>query len=756
MKVKKFSAILVVLCLCLSLVSPVQAELLLSTEQKAASLSRVSLISKSGTSGYNLGSVLKRSEAAALVVKLLGRQEMVLANKDAYRFTDYTDVSETQWYAPYVGYCAAEGIMGASNDGRFRPNDPIGEKAFLLIVMTAMGYENGVDFTYGTIYAKAYQIGLVKGDAYKNKTKDTLTFTRGDMVKVLYTALPLRTKGPGKKFMYTLVERGITTLEAAQQEGFLEDKTAAAVSKVEFLQQNQIKVTLTESLQLNQETPVKVYETQNPASVLPASVEIQSGNLVIIKIENQVPFTDYTVEFANCLDTEGNWYPSLMGSFTGYQNPEVKSDFFKISKAEVVNKNSFNLYFTQPVNANSEVPSYYDILDANGVFVKGGTKTLVVKQVSANGNVVSVQLREAVFTKDALYTVKISGDLSSLYGVRLDDGSGDSVRFKGKEDTGEAFKILAVTALSGTQVKVDFSQYVDPFFAQQFVNYLITGSGTANITATKAVVETTGERKGKAVLLTLSSVLDRTRQYNLFINYITDVTKQNALTEVNTAFSGYYPDKTELAVNSVKCIDRGTLQVAFNKPVSATNSVNRDLYSVVSVSYTGFYTYPVKVLQEGAVVKLFFPSDKVLDVNKGYKLIVAGGIQDSMGASLGKNIEFSFTGAGAAPAKPSMAEALIIGKDTVKVRFTREIAELTPNISASNYTMEYVEDGISVPKVPISAIYIDPTTLILKFDSLNFDTKYTLRFKSLKDFSEVYTSTAADGNNSIEVKLGNK
>jgi hypothetical protein len=37
--------------------------------------------------------------------------------------------------------------------------------------------------------------------------------------------------------------------------------------------------------------------------------------------------------------------------------------------------------------------------------------------------------------------------------------------------------------------------------------------------------------------------------------------------------------------------------------------------------------------------------------------------------------------------------------------------------------------------VPVSVIYIDPVTLVLKFDSLEYNTQYTLKVSQLTDFA---------------------
>jgi len=72
-----------------------------------------------------------------------------------------------------------------------------------------------------------------------------------------------------------------------------------------------------------------------------------------------------------------------------------------------------------------------------------------------------------------------------------------------------------------------------------------------------------------------------------------------------------------------------------------------------------------------------------------------------------------------------------------------EIAFNTTNINVTNYILEYEENGELVRKVPIGITYVDPVTLILRFDELDQSTNYRLLFSKVYDYSEEYISTSA-------------
>jgi len=80
--------------------------------------------------------------------------------------------------------------------------------------------------------------------------------------------------------------------------------------------------------------------------------------------------------------------------------------------------------------------------------------------------------------------------------------------------------------------------------------------------------------------------------------------------------------------------------------------------------------------------------------------------------------------------------------------------ELT--IRSENYSLRYADSGGTVNKVPVFVKYYDPKTLILKFDLLDFEKEYTLRFEKLRDYSGRDAGAAAAGANTIIVTMGKR
>lgn len=180
--------------------------------KKADILNTLKILKGDGTD-YNLGGQLRRSEAAAFIVRMMGKEEHVSQNKAQYVQTPFSDVPEDKWYAHYVGFCWKNGIIGGFSDGTYRPDDFVSEKAFLKLVLGAMGYKQNVDFTWDQVYQKAYELGIVTDKSYVSKTVDDLQYKRQGVVDVLYNALSKIEKA-GKR----------TLLERMRDEGAINDE----------------------------------------------------------------------------------------------------------------------------------------------------------------------------------------------------------------------------------------------------------------------------------------------------------------------------------------------------------------------------------------------------------------------------------------------------------------------------------------------------------------------------------------------------
>lgn len=764
-KVKSIIILLLIACISFTAVPFVYASTNISIFDKADALNELLILEGNGSGDYMLDEPVLRSQAAAFITRLLGKKNYVLLNSAILSITKFSDVTANQWYAPYVGYCAEQGIIAGVSENSYEPEENISEKAFLKLLITSLGYEYGVDFSWSNVLQKAYELGLVSDSSYLTKTQDNLDYLREDVISAIYNALTKVNKKTKITHLQNLINEKIITREQAVATGLASgDTTPVSIVQVQPLSQKSVFVLFDKKIKDIPVEDILIYETGDRSKKLDISIQARQLNAVVINTPDQVAYMGYTIEIKNVAVEGGVLTSDLSSAFEGYRAAEVKSDFFKISKIVPVGNNTVNVYFTHPVNKNSEYASYYEILSGTNIIAQGSVKALTAKFAVAPNNMVALTLTGSSFAEGQQYTLKISGELTSIYGVKLNEGQGDILKFTYKNtaetnNINASFNMTKASLLDYKTLQLEFNMEVHPTRALQIYNYYITDPNGNALPITKAIVGGNGAQSGKIVYLTINAGFIKTYNYKVMINEINDISKQYSIIEKEYTFSGAYPDITVLNIQSVYALDKNTVAVEFDRPMDQITATTKEYYTITGISQQNFSTIPVKVVfdpeSNSNRVLLYLPADKEVLSNYTYKLTVLSIMKDSLGNPAGVNREATFSGNSTAGAKPYISDAVIISKDTIKVTTSKDIALNMSNILAANYSLEYTAaDGAIVIKVPSIVGYIDSRTLVLKFDMLDFEKEYTLKFNSLTDYSELYTRTAADGQNFIKVRLG--
>ena len=137
--------------------------------------------------GFELDRSLTRQEAAAMVVRLVGKETTAL--NGTYR-TDFTDVA--LWAEGYVGYAQTAGLVAGYDNARLGATDTVTGAQYLTFVLRALGYSDSAgDFIWSSPWALAKELGLTTGQA----EFDRADFTRGDVVLISRRALDVAMKG---------------------------------------------------------------------------------------------------------------------------------------------------------------------------------------------------------------------------------------------------------------------------------------------------------------------------------------------------------------------------------------------------------------------------------------------------------------------------------------------------------------------------------------------------------------------------------
>lgn len=161
-----------------------------------------------GTSdGFELDRAPTRSEAAIMLVRLLGAEDEAREAYAAGQLTmPFTDVGATA--APYVAYLYQQGITNGTSATRFGTG-VCGAQNYVVFLLRALGYEDGTDFQYADALTFAQEKGFYDPLMFPG------TFLRDDLAAVTYQALGTDLKDGSTYLLKSLVDSGAVDAEAA-------------------------------------------------------------------------------------------------------------------------------------------------------------------------------------------------------------------------------------------------------------------------------------------------------------------------------------------------------------------------------------------------------------------------------------------------------------------------------------------------------------------------------------------------------------
>ncbi len=211
---KKISTLLSTLICLLLLGSAAYAAEGGSYIQEAEKLQELGLF-KGSNQGFELERAPSRVEAAVMLVRLLGKEEQVLASQSQHPFTDVP-----AWADPYVGYMYEAGLTKGVSATQFGATQLTSASQFATFVLRALGYsdQNG-DFTWNTALEKAVETGLLESEMAARMGEASFVFLRDDMAFVAYEALSVPVKDVAGSLADKLAGEGVFDKYTANQLG---------------------------------------------------------------------------------------------------------------------------------------------------------------------------------------------------------------------------------------------------------------------------------------------------------------------------------------------------------------------------------------------------------------------------------------------------------------------------------------------------------------------------------------------------------
>lgn len=193
------------LTLCAALCSTAAAS---DFDAAAQELAAIGMFRGTGDS-FELDREPTRAEAAVMLVRLYGAEEQAQADYAAGSIAHpFTDVAN--WTAPYVAWLYTNGLTKGTSDTTFGSADVCTAQNYATFLLRALGYQDGVDFSYKEALAFAEEQGFYNAEAFAGP------FLRDDLAALTYQALATTVKSGDTYLLAQLIADGAVDAEAAR------------------------------------------------------------------------------------------------------------------------------------------------------------------------------------------------------------------------------------------------------------------------------------------------------------------------------------------------------------------------------------------------------------------------------------------------------------------------------------------------------------------------------------------------------------
>ena len=205
---KKFLSLVLALVMVLSLGVTAGAvdftdEAAITKEEAVGVLAGLGIINgyeaADGTFSFAPNGNITRGAAAKIIcmIKLGTKVAGILSCETA----PFKDVAKDSTFAPYIAYCAAEGIVGGYADGTYKPGNPVTGYAFTKMLLNALGIEGQYE---GANYGVNVALAADKAGLFKGMDADTVygaNCIREDACQLAFNALNYSATGKTSKYV---------------------------------------------------------------------------------------------------------------------------------------------------------------------------------------------------------------------------------------------------------------------------------------------------------------------------------------------------------------------------------------------------------------------------------------------------------------------------------------------------------------------------------------------------------------------------
>jgi hypothetical protein len=395
---KKLLAVIVAVCVLATMAIPAFAAETTPTDAEICEQLGVLKGDGAGVTDAYLAKGTERYQAAILYLRLLGLEAEAAAFDGEENFDDADLIyAGGQKILAYLKANPDLGWVGVGGN-KFDPKGAASAQMIYKVLLEALGYEYGTDFTWADTIDFAATVGL-------SKIADVTELTNADLATALVEALKADVKGGEQTLAEKLIEDGIIDEEDAIEVGLIEEEVEPAELLATGASADNLKeIILTFNKAVNGDTVktdnIKLKKDGITVSSYTVSLK-DDKQTVVIKAAAGANFAnqeDYKIEIKDVKDADGNAIKAVTLDVKPFDAtlPEVRG-------IKVTGPKSLEIQFSEPIKDGG----------TRSVSVKSGTTTIGVN---------------STFTGYDTDTINVS-----LY-TNLTDGKTYTIAIKGFED----------------------------------------------------------------------------------------------------------------------------------------------------------------------------------------------------------------------------------------------------------------------------------------------------------------------------------
>ncbi len=637
-----------------------------------------------------------------------------------------------------MGYCHQNRIVAGMETGRFEPNAYVSEKAFLTMLLQALGYKSDVDYNWDSVYQKAYEVGLSEDINDAVRTKDEYMYTRADVVHTIYNALDSKLKGKTQDLSEFLLENKVCNLYMLKKHNLIKkDKVATKIESVKAVDTKTLELTFNEDIAELKKEQLKIKKISKNLTI--DKVHRKNNNKFYISVlETMYNLNKYNLTVDNIMDKDGFITEHLELEFIGADKQENiinTTKDFEIVSVKVISNNQLDVMFSRNVDKKAEEPLLYKFGLANGVLNEGNFQNLKVDLVGDSVSHVLLTFTDYRFDPNQEYTLYVRADLSNVFGERLKNGQGDQINFSGSLQQLATFEVEDTEIIDNHFIKVYFSREVDRDTALDKSNYRIIRRDGKDSRTAKNVYFYKDENgvSNSIVMVRFSSIFDD-EDYELEIEDVRDVYQSQKIRRYSSQFYSGALETFEPELIGAEAVNRSEIHLIFNVPLSES----ADKVGVKIDRHT-FISGKVVSAIEPNVLILYLRKNSYLKADEDYKVIVKRGIADYLGRKSTSAQETEFSGNEEVKPDIFISKAVMISENQMKITFSEPIKKSYLE-DINLYKIKYEMGTVDRTIFPVKIVALSDNEVILKLESSYADGNMILEIEQIHSKSGQFVS----------------